>query len=55
MIDRYERMIKHLLAQFFNTEILKAMFYAVSEELAEIDVALDDLQNKRWIDAKLYC
>lgn len=50
MIDRYERMVKHLLAQFTDTEVLKAVFYAVSEELAEIDVVLDDLQNNRWID-----
>lgn len=50
MIDRYERMLQHLLAQFTDTKVLKAIFYAISEELTEIAIALDDLQNKRWID-----
>lgn len=50
MIDRYERMVKHLLVQFSNTEILKAILYAISEELSELDIVFDDLQNKRWIN-----
>lgn len=50
MINKYERMCQHLLTQFHNSSNIKALLYAISEELRILNVALDDLKYKRWID-----
>lgn len=49
-MSRYDSMNKHLLAQFSDTEVMQAIFYAVSEEMQLIDTALKDLKEKRWIN-----
>ncbi|WP_196595255.1 DUF2612 domain-containing protein [Pectinatus frisingensis] len=49
-MSRYGSMINHTLAQYDNSTVMQAAFYAVSEELELIDTILDDLKNKRWID-----
>lgn len=49
-MNRYEDMIKHLLGQFDKAEVIKAIFYALFLEFEEMDIAINDLKNKRWID-----
>lgn len=49
-MSRYESMEKHMLAQFSKAEIMQAIFYALAEELDELDTVCNDLKNKRWID-----
>lgn len=50
-MSRYDSMINHTLAQYDNSTVMQAFFYAVSDELELIDTILDDLKNKRWIDS----
>lgn len=45
-----ERMINHLLMQFSKSVKMQAFLTALGGELDELATALDDLQNKRWID-----
>ena len=45
-----ERMINHLIMQFSKSVNMKAFLTALGDELDELNQALDDLQNKRWID-----
>lgn len=45
-----ERMTNHLLMQFSKSINLQSVLVALGEELDELATALDDLQNKRWID-----
>ena len=45
-----ERMINHLIMQFSKSVNMQAFLTALGEELDELATALDDLQNKRWID-----
>ena len=47
---RNESMINHLLMQFSKSVNLHALLNALGAELDELTQALDDLQNKRWID-----
>lgn len=49
-MTKYEDMKKHLLTQFTNSKNLQAILYALSMELDEINEALKDLKNKRWIN-----
>ena len=43
-------MISHLLMQFSQAVNMQIFLNALGEELDELTQALDDLQNKRWID-----
>lgn len=45
-----ERMINHLLMQFSKSVNMQAFLMALGDELEELNNALDDLKNKRWID-----
>lgn len=45
-----QRMIDHLIMQFSKSVNMQAVLVALGEELDELAQALDDLQNKRWID-----
>lgn len=45
-----ERMINHLIMQFSKSVNMQIFLNALGEELDELNQALDDLQNKRWID-----
>ena len=45
-----ERMINHLLMQFSKSVNMQAFLIALGDELEELNTALDDLKNKRWID-----
>ena len=45
-----ERMINHLLMQFSKSVNMQAFLTALGDELDELNKALDDLKNKRWID-----
>ena len=45
-----ERMINHLIMQFSKSVNMQAFLTALGDELDELNQALDDLQNKRWID-----
>ena len=45
-----ERMINHLIMQFSKSTNMQAFLTALGDELDELNQALDDLQNKRWID-----
>jgi len=47
---RSESMINHLLMQFSQSVKMQAFLQALGDELDELTQALDDLQNKRWID-----
>lgn len=49
-MSRYDDMVKHLLGQFDRAEVIKAIFYALFLEFEEMDISIDDLKNKRWID-----
>ena len=49
-MNRYDDMNKHLLEQFNKAEVIKAIFYALFLEFKEMDTAISDLENKRWID-----
>ena len=45
-----DRMINHLIMQFSKSVNMQAFLTALGGELDELATALDDLQNKRWID-----
>ncbi len=45
-----ERMINHLIMQFSKSVNMQAFLIALGDELEELNKALDDLKNKRWID-----
>ena len=47
---RSESMINHLLMQFSKSVNMQIFLDALGAELDELTTALDDLQNKRWID-----
>lgn len=47
---RTESMINHLLMQFSKSVNMHIFLNALGEELDELSQALEDLQNKRWID-----
>ncbi len=49
-MNRYDDMNKHLLEQFNKAEVIKAIFYALFLEFKEMNTAISDLENKRWID-----
>ena len=47
---RSESMISHLLMQFSQSTNMHIFLDALGQELDELTQALEDLQNKRWID-----
>ena len=47
---RSESMISHLLMQFSQSVNMHIFLDALGAELDELTTALEDLQNKRWID-----
>lgn len=49
-MTRAESMINHLLMQFSQAVNMHIFLNALGAELDELTNALDDLQNKRWID-----
>ena len=49
-MSRSESMINHLLMQFSQSTNMHIFLDALGQELDELTQALDDLQNKRWID-----
>lgn len=49
-MNRLERMREHLLAQFDDKFIIDALMAAVAEELNLLETAMNDVQEKRWID-----
>ena len=49
-MTRAESMINHLLMQFSQAVNMHIFLNALGAELDELTTALDDLQNKRWID-----
>ena len=49
-MTRSESMISHLLMQFSKSVNMQIFLNALGAELDELTQALDDLQNKRWID-----
>ena len=49
-MTRSESMISHLLMQFSRSVNMQIFLNALGAELDELTQALDDLQNKRWID-----
>jgi hypothetical protein len=49
-MTRAERMINHLLMQFSQATNMHIFLNALGAELDELTKALEDLQNKRWID-----
>lgn len=49
-MTRSESMISHLLMQFSKSVNMQIFLNALGAELDELTKALDDLQNKRWID-----
>ena len=49
-MSRSESMINHLLMQFSQAVNMHIFLEALGAELDELTQALDDLQNKRWID-----
>ena len=49
-MSRSESMINHLLMQFSQSTNLHIFLDALGQELDELTQALEDLQNKRWID-----
>ena len=49
-MTRAESMISHLLMQFSQAVNMHIFLEALGAELDELTQALDDLQNKRWID-----
>lgn len=49
-MTRAESMINHLLMQFSQATNMHIFLEALGAELDELTQALDDLQNKRWID-----
>ena len=49
-MSRAESMINHLLMQFSQSVNMHIFLNALGQELDELTQALEDLQNKRWID-----
>ena len=49
-MTRAESMISHLLMQFSQATNMHIFLNALGAELDELTTALEDLQNKRWID-----
>ena len=49
-MSRSESMISHLLMQFSQAVNMHIFLDALGQELDELTQALEDLQNKRWID-----
>ena len=49
-MSRSESMINHLLMQFSQSVNMHIFLDALGQELDELTQALEDLQNKRWID-----
>lgn len=49
-MTRADSMIDHLLMQFSKSMNMQVFLNALGAELDELTQALDDLQNKRWID-----
>ena len=49
-MTRAESMISHLLMQFSQAVNMHIFLNALGAELDELSTALEDLQNKRWID-----
>ena len=49
-MSRSESMISHLLMQFSQSVNMHIFLDALGQELDELTQALEDLQNKRWID-----
>lgn len=49
-MSRSESMINHLLMQFSQSVNMHIFLDVLGAELDELTQALDDLQNKRWID-----
>ena len=49
-MSRSESMINHLLMQFSQSTNMHIFLNALGAELDELTQALEDLQNKRWID-----
>ena len=49
-MSRSESMINHLLMQFSQAVNMHIFLDALGQELDELTQALEDLQNKRWID-----
>lgn len=50
MTDRAASMAGHLIGQFSGKPVFAAFLAAIGGELDELDQALADLRNKRWID-----
>lgn len=50
MIDRAASMAGHLIGQFSGKPVFAAFLAAIGGELDELDQALADLRDKRWID-----
>lgn len=51
MTDRAASMAGHLIGQFSGKPVFAAFLAAIGGELDELDQALADLRDKRWIDA----
>ena len=49
-MTRAESMDRHLIKQFQGKKIIDIILKVIGEELDEIDKALADLRDKRWID-----
>lgn len=49
-MSRYDSMLSHKLAQYEDSKVMDAYFYALSSEFDLIDNILSDLRDKRWID-----
>ena len=49
-MSKSEEMKAHLIKQFWEKPILAAELEALGEEFSEIEAALYDLREKRWID-----
>ncbi len=50
MTDRAASMAGHLIGQFSGKPVFSAFLAAIGGELDELDQALADLRDKRWID-----
>lgn len=50
MSDRAASMEAHLIGQFIGKPVFEAFLAAIGGEMDELDRALSDLRDKRWID-----
>lgn len=49
-MSRFESMREHMLAQFDDKPIIDALLEAVAEEIELLEMAAQDVRDKRWID-----